>query len=81
MGGHVHVQVLRVDFALQAFWDQTGGLWAGGNLAGKYAGVFVSTATPGGGQGASYSLSRACTYTNSILTATQSLLSSTLSLP
>ncbi|GJE84437.1 1,4-benzoquinone reductase [Phanerochaete sordida] len=34
----------------KAFWDQTGGLWAKGALAGKYAGVFVSTGTPGGGQ-------------------------------
>ncbi|THV06406.1 1,4-benzoquinone reductase [Dendrothele bispora CBS 962.96] len=34
----------------KAFWDTTGGLWASGALAGKYAGVFVSTGTPGGGQ-------------------------------
>jgi NAD(P)H dehydrogenase (quinone) len=34
----------------KAFWDQTGGLWAQGALTGKYAGVFVSTGTPGGGQ-------------------------------
>ncbi|KAF5096406.1 hypothetical protein D0Z03_001622 [Geotrichum reessii] len=34
----------------KAFWDATGGLWASGALAGKYAGVFVSTGTPGGGQ-------------------------------
>ncbi|GJE86401.1 1,4-benzoquinone reductase [Phanerochaete sordida] len=34
----------------KAFWDQTGGLWATGALAGKYASVFVSTGTPGGGQ-------------------------------
>jgi len=34
----------------KAFWDATGGLWAGGKLAGKYAGTFVSTGTPGGGQ-------------------------------
>ncbi|OBT88515.1 hypothetical protein VE02_03492 [Pseudogymnoascus sp. 03VT05] len=32
------------------FWDATGGLWASGGLWGKYAGVFVSTAGPGGGQ-------------------------------
>ena len=36
----------------QAFWDATGGLWAKGALAGKYATAFVSTATLGGGQGA-----------------------------
>jgi len=34
----------------KAFWDSTGGLWASGALAGKYAGVFVSTGGPGGGQ-------------------------------
>jgi len=34
----------------KAFWDQTGGLWGSGGLAKKYAGVFVSTASPGGGQ-------------------------------
>lgn len=34
----------------QAFWDATGKLWAEGALAGKFAGVFVSTGTPGGGQ-------------------------------
>lgn len=32
------------------FWDQTGGLWASGGLYHKFAGVFVSTGTPGGGQ-------------------------------
>lgn len=34
----------------RAFWDATGGLWQKGALHGKYAGVFVSTGTPGGGQ-------------------------------
>jgi NAD(P)H dehydrogenase (quinone) len=34
----------------KAFWDATGGLWASGALYGKYAGVFVSTGTAGGGQ-------------------------------
>ena len=34
----------------QAFWDATGQLWATGALAGKFAGAFVSTGTPGGGQ-------------------------------
>lgn len=34
----------------KAFWDSTGGLWAKGAFHGKYAGVFVSTGTPGGGQ-------------------------------
>lgn len=34
----------------KAFWDTTGGLWATGGLWGKYAGLFVSTAGPGGGQ-------------------------------
>ena len=34
----------------QAFWDATGYLWAQGALGGKYAGVFISTASMGGGQ-------------------------------
>ncbi|KAK4982740.1 flavodoxin-like fold protein, partial [Elasticomyces elasticus] len=34
----------------KTFWDKTGGQWQSGALWGKYAGVFVSTATPGGGQ-------------------------------
>jgi len=34
----------------KAFWDATGGLWAKGSLHGKYASLFVSTGTPGGGQ-------------------------------
>ncbi|KAF8159216.1 flavoprotein-like protein [Crassisporium funariophilum] len=34
----------------KTFWDASGGLWAAGALAGKYAGVFVSTAGLGGGQ-------------------------------
>jgi NAD(P)H dehydrogenase (quinone) len=35
---------------MRTFWDQTGGLWAKGALYGKIGGVFVSTATQGGGQ-------------------------------
>ncbi|RXW18019.1 hypothetical protein EST38_g7825 [Candolleomyces aberdarensis] len=35
---------------LKAFWDATGYLWAQGALGGKYAGVFISTASIGGGQ-------------------------------
>ncbi|KAH8554218.1 flavoprotein-like protein [Umbelopsis sp. PMI_123] len=31
------------------FWDQTGGLWAKGGFHGKFAGIFVSTGTLGGG--------------------------------
>ncbi|KAK0447057.1 flavoprotein WrbA [Armillaria borealis] len=34
----------------KAFWDSTGKLWSQGALAGKYAGLFVSTAGLGGGQ-------------------------------
>jgi len=34
----------------KTFWDSTGGLWQSGKLFGKYAGTFVSTAGPGGGQ-------------------------------
>ncbi|KAM5534732.1 hypothetical protein V8D89_011596 [Ganoderma adspersum] len=32
------------------FWDASGRLWAGGALFGKFASVFVSTASPEGGQ-------------------------------
>ncbi|EAW08428.1 putative NADH-quinone oxidoreductase Pst2 [Aspergillus clavatus NRRL 1] len=34
----------------KAFWDRTGGIWATGGFWGKYAGLFVSTGTLGGGQ-------------------------------
>ena len=34
----------------KAFWDATGGLWMSGALHGKYCGLFVSTASIGGGQ-------------------------------
>jgi len=34
----------------KAFWDATGGLWGSGGLYGKYAGVFISTGSHGGGQ-------------------------------
>jgi len=34
----------------KTFWDKTGGQWQSGGYWGKYAGVFVSTATMGGGQ-------------------------------
>ncbi|CAE6481446.1 unnamed protein product [Rhizoctonia solani] len=34
----------------KSFWDRTGGLWMKQALHGKYAGVFVTTGTPGGGQ-------------------------------
>ncbi|KAF5099246.1 hypothetical protein D0Z03_001063 [Geotrichum reessii] len=34
----------------KSFWDATGGLWASGALYGKYAGIFVSTGSLGGGQ-------------------------------
>ncbi|TVY83426.1 Minor allergen Alt a [Lachnellula suecica] len=34
----------------KAFWDTTGAQWASGAYWGKYAGIFVSTGTPGGGQ-------------------------------
>jgi NAD(P)H dehydrogenase (quinone) len=34
----------------KAFWDSTGGQWGTGGYWGKYAGVFVSSASPGGGQ-------------------------------
>ncbi|PYH99996.1 flavo protein WrbA [Aspergillus ellipticus CBS 707.79] len=34
----------------KAFWDQTGQIWASGGYWGKYAGLFISTGTQGGGQ-------------------------------
>jgi len=34
----------------KSFWDHTGSLWQQGALYGKYAGVFISTGTLGGGQ-------------------------------
>jgi NAD(P)H dehydrogenase (quinone) len=34
----------------QTFWDTTGKLWTSGGLYGKLAGVFISTASHGGGQ-------------------------------
>lgn len=34
----------------RAFWDQTGGQWQSGAFYGKMAGLFISTASPGGGQ-------------------------------
>mmetsp|Transcript_19657 Transcript_19657/g.27687 ORF Transcript_19657/g.27687 Transcript_19657/m.27687 type:complete len:332 (-) Transcript_19657:98-1093(-) len=35
---------------LKSLWDSTGQLWVAGALAGKPAGIFVSTGTQGGGQ-------------------------------
>ena len=35
---------------MRNFWDQTGGLWAEGKLAGKVGSVFTSSATQHGGQ-------------------------------
>ena len=34
----------------KAFWDKTGGQWQTGAFWGKYAGVFITTASQGGGQ-------------------------------
>ncbi|KAF2270718.1 flavo protein WrbA [Lojkania enalia] len=34
----------------KAFWDKTGKQWASGGFWGKYAGLFISTGTQGGGQ-------------------------------
>ena len=34
----------------KAFWDRTGGIWSSGGFHGKVAGLFVSTASMGGGQ-------------------------------
>lgn len=35
---------------IKSFLDATGGLWANGTLAGKFAGTFFSTASQHGGQ-------------------------------
>ncbi|KAI1264841.1 quinone oxidoreductase [Xylariaceae sp. FL1019] len=35
---------------LKTFWDKTGQQWATGGYYGKMAGMFISTASPGGGQ-------------------------------
>ena len=35
---------------MKSFMDSTGGLWQGGKLMGKPAGIFVSTGSQGGGQ-------------------------------
>jgi NAD(P)H dehydrogenase (quinone) len=35
---------------MRNFWDQTGGLWAGGKLVGKVGSVFTASATQHGGQ-------------------------------
>jgi NAD(P)H dehydrogenase (quinone) len=35
---------------MKTFWDKTGKQWAQGSYWGKYAGLFVSTGTLGGGQ-------------------------------
>ena len=39
-----------VPFAVQSFLDATAGLWARGGLNGRFAGLFISTGTPNGGQ-------------------------------
>ena len=36
---------------IKSFLDSTGGLWASGTLAGKFAGTFFSTGSQHGGQG------------------------------
>jgi NAD(P)H dehydrogenase (quinone) len=35
---------------LKAFWDKTGQQWMSGGFHGKYGGLFISTASMGGGQ-------------------------------
>jgi NAD(P)H dehydrogenase (quinone) len=34
----------------KTFWDKSGAIWASGGFYGKYAGLFISTGTLGGGQ-------------------------------
>src|SRR5262245_46321726 len=42
--------VFPLTTSTQTFWDATGKIWQSGGYAGKYAGVFISTGTLGGGQ-------------------------------
>jgi NAD(P)H dehydrogenase (quinone) len=42
--------LLRILQLSKTFWDATGKQWASGGYWGKYAGLFVSSAGPGGGQ-------------------------------
>ncbi|PSR94514.1 flavo protein-like protein [Coniella lustricola] len=35
---------------IKAFWDHTGSQWQSGAFWGKFGGLFISTASPGGGQ-------------------------------
>ncbi|KAG8895654.1 ubiquitinated histone-like protein Uhp1 [Tulasnella sp. 403] len=39
---------------MKSFWDSTGQLWFSKALVGKFAGAFVSTGGPGGGQESTY---------------------------
>ena len=43
---------------VKTFWDATGGLWAKGELAGKYCGMFTSSATQHGGDASQHFLIR-----------------------
>jgi hypothetical protein len=47
--------------APQTFWDSTGQIWAKGGYTGKYAGMFVSSGSAGGGQESTF-LSALSTY-------------------
>ncbi len=44
------VRSARYTNSTQAFWDKTGAIWASGGYSGKFAGLFISTSTLGGGQ-------------------------------
>lgn len=46
----LHAKRRKLIYLIKAFWDATGGLWARGALTGKYASVFISTGSLGGGQ-------------------------------
>ena len=41
---------MLIFISLQELWDHTGKQWVEGSLSGKFAGVFVSTGSLGGGQ-------------------------------
>ena len=64
---HVTLGVENSKILIQSFWDATGQLWAAGALAGKYAGIFVSTAGLGGGQEATVIASLSTLVHNGII--------------
>ncbi len=46
----IYLYTRATNTSFQAFWDKTGKQWSSGGFHGKIAGLFVSTASLGGGQ-------------------------------